>query len=186
MGMQGNGRMTLASAGGNRWKYSLDINSTLATLNQTTVFEDSDGAVAAAVGQRHVRGADQENNKNATYDWTKGVATLDRRREARARRPGQAAGRRSRRACWSTWRIVRDVAAGKPLSYRMVDDGRVKQLNYRSPARNRSRSAASRSRPPRSSAPTATSRHRLGRRRPAGPGADPAAARTPGRDGPAD
>jgi hypothetical protein len=26
--------------------------------------------------------------------------------------------------------LARDVAAGKPLRYRMVDDGRVKQLNY--------------------------------------------------------
>ena len=27
--------------------------------------------------------------------------------------------------------IARDVAAGKPLNYRMVDDGRVKTLTYR-------------------------------------------------------
>ncbi len=27
--------------------------------------------------------------------------------------------------------LVRDLAAGKPLKYRMVDDGRVKQLSYK-------------------------------------------------------
>ena len=27
--------------------------------------------------------------------------------------------------------LARDVAAGKPLDYRMVDDGRVKQLSYK-------------------------------------------------------
>ncbi len=27
--------------------------------------------------------------------------------------------------------LVRDVAAGKPLSYRLVDNGRAKQLDYR-------------------------------------------------------
>ena len=43
MGMQANGKMTLASAGANRWKYNLSIEGSVATLSQTTVFEEHDG-----------------------------------------------------------------------------------------------------------------------------------------------
>src|SRR5690606_38862703 len=39
MGMQANGRMTLAREAGNRWKYSLDISGAGARLTQSTVFE---------------------------------------------------------------------------------------------------------------------------------------------------
>ena len=43
MGMQANGKMTLESAGQNRWRYSLSIKNSLADLSQSTVFEVRDG-----------------------------------------------------------------------------------------------------------------------------------------------
>jgi hypothetical protein len=43
MGMQADGKMTLASAGGDRWRYSLDISNALASLSQSTVFEEHNG-----------------------------------------------------------------------------------------------------------------------------------------------
>ena len=43
MGLQANGRMTLAQAGGNRWTYTLSIQSSIAQLSQSTTFEDDGG-----------------------------------------------------------------------------------------------------------------------------------------------
>ncbi len=60
MGMQATGSMTLASAGANRWKYSLDISNPLANLSQSTVFEEHQGPAASAQQQRSRRRPGQE------------------------------------------------------------------------------------------------------------------------------
>lgn len=129
MGMQGNGRMVLASTGGNRWRYSLDINSSMASLNQTTVFEDSNGQWRPVSGSDTSAVLIRHKQKNAIYDWSKGEArwTGDVKPE-RAGPVKLQSGDLD--AMLVNLALVRDFAAGKPLRYRMVDDGRVKQLNY--------------------------------------------------------
>ena len=68
-------------------------------------------------------------SKQAHYDWSKGVATWtgdvkpDRAGPVKLQ-PGDLD------AMLINLAIARDVAAGKPLRYRMVDDGRVKELEY--------------------------------------------------------
>ena len=128
MGMEGAARMSLAPAGGN-WTYTLSVKSSLATLSQTTTFDENGGQ------WRPLSGTDNSNvliksvKKQATYDWAKGVATWTG--DVKADRAGPVklqAGDLD--AMLVNLAIARDVAAGKPLKYRMVDDGRAKDLAY--------------------------------------------------------
>jgi len=129
MGIQGIGRMVLAQAGANRWKYSLDIGGSMANLNQTTVFEDSNGQWRPISNSDTSAVLIKRKQKNATYDWSRGEArwTGDVKPE-RAGPVKLLSGDLD--AMLINLAIARDVPAGKPLRYRMVDDGRVKQLNY--------------------------------------------------------
>lgn len=129
MGMQANGQMTLAPAGANQWKYSLNISNQLANLSQSTVFEEKDGGWRPLSGNDASKVLVKKSTKVAAYDWGKGVATWtgDVKRERAGPiklQPGDMD------ALLINLALVRDVQAGKPLRYRMVEDGRVKQLNY--------------------------------------------------------
>lgn len=129
MGLQANGRMTLAPAGGDRWKYSLDINSKLAQLSQSTVFEDNDGKWRPLSGTDSSSLLIRKASKNATYDWGTGQARWSG--DVKADRSGPVALQAGDLdAMLVNLAIARDVAAGKPLNYRMVDDGRAKQMSY--------------------------------------------------------
>jgi hypothetical protein len=129
MGMQGSGRMTLEPAGANRWKYSLAIRNSLADLAQSTVFEERDGELRPLSGSDSSKVLVKKSDKQASYDWNRGVATwsgdvkADRSGPIRLQ-PGDVD------ALLVNLALVRDLAAGKPLNYRMVDNGRVKQMTY--------------------------------------------------------
>jgi len=129
LGIQGIGRMVLAQAGNNRWRYSLDIGGSMANLNQTTVFEDSNGQWRPISNSDTSAVLVKRKQKNATYDWSRGEArwTGDVKPE-RAGPVKLQSGDLD--AMLINLAIARDVPAGKPLRYRMVDDGRIKQLNY--------------------------------------------------------
>lgn len=129
MGMQANGQMTLAPAGANTWKYSLNIRNQLADLSQSTVFEDANGTWRPLSGNDANKVLVKRSRKTATYDWSRGVATWTG--DVKPERAGPVklqAGDLD--ALMVNLALVRDVQAGKPLRYRMVEDGRVKQLSY--------------------------------------------------------
>ena len=129
MGIQGVGRMVLAQAGGNRWRYSLDIGGSMANLNQTTVFEDSNGQWRPVSNSDSSALLIKHSQKSATYDWSRGEARWSG--DVKPERAGPVKLQSGDLdAMLINLAIARDVAAGKPLSYRMVDDGRVKQLSY--------------------------------------------------------
>ena len=133
---QGTGQMSLAAAGDNRWKYSLNIKGTSgmaaiagADIAQSTVFEDKNGQWRPLSGTDSNKVLFKKTNKAATYDWSRGVASWTG--DVKPERAGPVklqAGDLD--AMLINLALVRDVAAGKPLKYRMVDDGRVKQMNY--------------------------------------------------------
>ena len=129
MGMQAAGKMTIARAGDNRWKYTMAIRSNVAQLSQSTVFEERDGTWRPLSGTDSSLLLIKKADKTATYDWAKGEArwTGDVKPERAGPiklKPGDMD------ALMINLAVVRDVAAGKPLKYRLVDDGRVKQLEY--------------------------------------------------------
>ncbi len=129
MGMQADGKMTLAPAGGDRWRYSLDISNALASLSQSTVFEEHNGHWRPISSKDSSNVLIKKSDKSAEYDWSRGVASwsgdVDADRAGPVKlQPGDMD------ALLINLALVRDLAAGKPLHYRLVDNGKVKQMNY--------------------------------------------------------
>lgn len=130
MGMHTTGTMTLAPSGGDRWTYRFNIDSPIAKLEQVTVFEADGGTWRPLSNSDSSTFLIKKSSKRATYDWSAGEARWsgdvdDDRRGPVALRPGDLD------AMLLNMAIARDVAAGKPLEYRMVDDGKVRRMTYR-------------------------------------------------------
>ncbi len=129
MGMQASGRMTLVAAGGNRWRYNLSISNALANLSQTTVFEEHGDQWRPLSGSDSTNVLIKKTSKVANYDWASGMASWSGDMKPDRKGPIKLqAGDMD--ALLINLALVRDFSAGKPLSYRMVEDGRVKQLRY--------------------------------------------------------
>jgi len=129
MGMEANGRMTLVAAGDNRWRYNLSISNALASLSQTTVFEEHAGQWRPLSGSDTTNVLIKKTSKVANYDWSSGIASWSGDMKPERKGPIRLqAGDMD--ALLINLALVRDVAAGKPLNYRMVEGGRVKQMYY--------------------------------------------------------
>ena len=130
MGMNATGEMSLKPVGGDRWRYSLDVSNSLASLSQSTVFEAHAGGWRPLESKDSSKVLVKKSDKSANYDWGKGVASWSG--DVKPERSGPIklqAGDMD--ALLINLAIVRDLEAGKPLDYRMVDDGRVKQMSYK-------------------------------------------------------
>lgn len=129
MGLGGTGTMTLAAAGGDRWRYSLQIDSAIASLNQTTTFDANGGSWRPLSNSDTVNLLIKKNSKQASYDWGKREARWSG--DVKSDRAGPVALREGDLdAMLLNLAIPRDVAAGNKLDYRMVDNGRARQLHY--------------------------------------------------------
>jgi hypothetical protein len=123
-------QMTLTSAGADRWRYEISVNNPIASVRQTTVFEDRNGAWRPLSGKDSTQMLFKTSQKNATYDWTTGEARWagnvppDRMGPVKLK-TGDVDGMMLNLV------IVRDVVAGKPLKYRMVDNGVAREQVYR-------------------------------------------------------
>ncbi|AUJ12073.1 hypothetical protein BVV20_07180 [Xanthomonas oryzae pv. oryzae] len=130
MGMQANGTMMLAAAGANQWRYTLTIQNQLANLTQSTVFEEANGQLRPVSSNDTSAMMVKRRNVTANYDWKTSQATWggdikpDRRGPVKLQ-PGDMD------ALLINLAITRDLAAGKPLNYRMVDEGRIKPMSYK-------------------------------------------------------
>ena len=130
-GISADAQMTLASAGGDRWNYVLSVDSPVATLRQSTVFEARGGAWRPLSGNDSTQMLIKKSQKNASYDWAKGEARWSG--DVKADRAGPVKLQDGDLdAMLLNLAIVRDVAAGKPLNYRMVDNGVVRAQSYQS------------------------------------------------------
>ncbi len=119
-------QMKLTSAGTDRWSYELSVESPIASARQTTVFEDRDGAWRPVSGSDSTQMLFKKSQKNATYDWASGEARWTGNVKPDRMGPVKLqAGDVD--AMLLNLAIVRDVIAGKPLSYRMVDNGVARQ-----------------------------------------------------------
>ena len=122
MGLNGTATMALAPAGEDRWKYSLDIDSAIANLSQHTVFDARGGQWRPLSNNDSAVLLIKRNSKREAR-WTGDV---------KADRAGPVALRDGDiDAMLLNLVIPRDVTAGKALDYRMVDDGRAKQMHYK-------------------------------------------------------
>lgn len=129
MGMQANGSMTLSSEGANKWRYTLQVKNQLADLSQSTVFEEVRGQLRPLSSQDRSALLVKKRNVQANYNWTSNQATWTG--DIKPDRAGPIALKSGDMdALLINLAIARDLAAGKPLTYRMVENGRAKAMNY--------------------------------------------------------
>lgn len=127
--VQANARITLSSAGGNRWNYELSINNAIGSTRQVTTFDEQDGHYRPLSGSDTTQVMFKKSQKNATYDWAQrearwsGDVKPDRTGPVKLQE-GDLDGMLLNLA------IIRDVAAGKPLNYRLVDNGVARAQAY--------------------------------------------------------
>ncbi|MCS4233804.1 DUF3108 domain-containing protein [Stenotrophomonas rhizophila] len=130
MGMQANGTMTLTSEGANKWRYSLKVKNQLADLSQSTVFDESNGRLRPLSSNDRSVLLVKKRNVDATYNWSSNQATWTG--DVKPDRRGPVALKTGDMdALLINLAIARDLAAGKPLTYRMVDEGRIKPMTYK-------------------------------------------------------
>lgn len=129
MGLQADGVMQLERQEGNRWRYSLQVRNQMADLHQSTVFDEHNGRLRPLSSQDTANLLIKRRNIQADYDWADRQATWSG--DLRADRRGPVALRDGDMdALLINLAIARDLAAGRPLNYRMVDEGRIKQMRY--------------------------------------------------------
>ena len=128
MGMHGTGHMSLSQQGGGRWLYSLRIGSPLAQLSQSTVFDLSGDGLRPLSGTDSSTFLVKRVTKQASYDWQAGQAKWSG--DVKPERAGPVALQAGDvDAMLLNLALPRDVAAGRPLHYRMVDNGRAKRID---------------------------------------------------------
>lgn len=128
-GIPASGRMVLEPIGGDHWKYTVNISAPVGNLVQTTVFEDRGGRWRPLSNSDTANLLMMKDEKNATYDWAHGEARWSGDVDANRAGPVKLkAGDLD--ALLVNLALARDVAAGKPLTYRLVDNGRAKQVSY--------------------------------------------------------
>lgn len=134
---QGNGVMRLASAGDNRWTYSLDVRGTSgiaaiagADLSQSTTFEVVDGKWRPLSGSDSSKMLFKSSTRKAQYDWKRGEARWTG--DVKPERAGPVKLRAGDLdAMMLNLALARDVAAGNSLSYRLVENGRARAHDYK-------------------------------------------------------
>lgn len=129
MGMQGSGQMSITSKGGNLWEYSLSINNSMVDLSQKTVFDEKDGVLRPLSSTDLSRLLIKKKTVNAEYDWDQKQATWSG--DVKPDRTGPVAlSKGDMDALLVNLAIVRDVAAGKPLKYRLLENGKARPMSY--------------------------------------------------------
>lgn len=130
MGMQGNGHMSITAQGNDRWQYTLTIRNSLVDLSQSTIFDEQDGWLRPLSSSDLSRLLVKKKAVNTSFDWSKNQATWSG--DVKPERAGPVALKTGDMdALLVNLALVRDVAAGKPLNYRMVENGNARPMNYR-------------------------------------------------------
>ncbi len=129
-GVQANARITLSSAGNDRWRYDLNISNRLGSARQTTLFEERGGVFRPLSGTDTAQLLFKKSRIETTYDWSRGEARWSGDVKPERAGPvrlldGDMDGMLLNLA------IVRDVSAGRPLTYRLVDNGSARSQSYR-------------------------------------------------------
>jgi len=136
MGMEAKATMSLASTGKDRWKYSIDIGGMGAELQQSTIFEVNGREwrpLESVDSQRGTSGLAamlvKRKTVTADYDWDRGEARWTG--DVKSDRAGPVKLREGDLdGMLMNLVLVRDVAAGKPLDYRLVEDGRISRQRF--------------------------------------------------------
>jgi hypothetical protein len=129
LGMSADGSMTVEPQGGDRWKYTLKIANRIVQLTQITVFEDLAGQWRPLSGTDASLLLVKSIHRHATYDWARAEARWSG--DVKPERAGPVALQDGDvDGLLMNLVIARDVPAGRPLRYRLVDEGRAKPMEF--------------------------------------------------------
>ena len=132
--MAANATMSLAPAGGDRWTYSMNVQNALAQLNRTSTV-DASGAQLRPVSNRESSSMlVKKRSKQASFNWANAQATWSGDVKADRRGPvklqaGDVDGMTLNLA------LVQDALAGKPMRYRLIENGKAKPMTFSSAGR---------------------------------------------------
>lgn len=128
-GMEANASMSLSPAGNQRWNYSLNVQNALARLNRSVVVDASGERLRPLSNQENVNAMMRRRSKQGSYDWGSqqarwsGDVKPERQGPIRLQR-GDVDGMTLNLA------IVQDALAGRPMRYRLVENGKVSTLSF--------------------------------------------------------
>ncbi len=127
--MAANANMSLASAGANRWTYNMSVQNALVQLNRSSTVDASGSQLRPINNRETVNMLVKKKSKQANFDWSSGQATWSGDVKADRRGPiklqaGDVDGLTLNLA------IVRDALAGKPMRYRLIENGKAKPLAF--------------------------------------------------------
>ncbi len=129
MGMQGNGQMTLAPQGAGKWKYDMSVRNQLVNLSQSTTFEEKNGQLRPLTSSDSSVVLVKSKSVKTNYNWDSKQATWSG--DIKDNRKGPVPLQQGDMdALLINLAIVRDVHAGKPLRYRMLENGKARTLSY--------------------------------------------------------
>lgn len=135
-GMNATARMTLTPARNGAWMYLLTVDHMLANLSQATVFQEQGNQYRPLGGSDRTSYASVKRGITTSYNWASGQA-----RWSGDVKPTRAGPVRLQNgdmdALLINLALARDVPAGRALSYRMVENGRARPMNYRVIGRER-------------------------------------------------
>lgn len=129
MGMVGEGQMSVSPQGQGRWQYQLQVKNQLVDLSQSTVFDEVEGRLRPLSSSDDSRIMVKQKSVDTVYDWGTRQATWSG--DIKPERAGPVALQAGDMdALLVNLAIVRDVAAGRPLNYRLVENGKIKPMTY--------------------------------------------------------
>ena len=129
MGMQGDGKVVISAQPNNRWQYALTVKNQLVDLSQKTIFDEQKTWLRPISSSDLSRLLVKKVAVNTNFDWTKNQATWTG--DVKPERAGPVTLKTGDMdALLVNMAIVRDLAAGRPLTYRLVENGRVKPMTY--------------------------------------------------------
>ncbi|MGY0505308.1 DUF3108 domain-containing protein [Luteimonas sp. e5] len=132
--MAANASMSLSPAGSHRWTYRMNVQNALVQLERSAVVDAGGERLRPLSNSESVNMVVRKRSKQGQYDWGAGQATWsghvkeDRKGPVRLQ-AGDVDGMTLNLA------IVRDALAGKPLRYRLVENGKVKTIAFRTAGR---------------------------------------------------
>lgn len=129
-GIRADARISLSNTSGNRWSYELSISNRLGSARQLTVFEASNDSYRPLSGIDSTQLLFKHMRVDSIYDWGRHQARWSG--DVKPDRSGPVPLQDGDMdALLLNLALVRDVAAGKPLTYRLVDNGSARVQTYR-------------------------------------------------------
>ncbi|RMH94107.1 DUF3108 domain-containing protein [Lysobacter pythonis] len=127
--MAANATMSLAPAGSDRWNYNLSMQNALVQLSRSAVVDASGAQLRPLSNRETINMVVKKRNKQGSYDWSgqqarwSGDIKPDRQGPVRLQ-AGDVDGMTLNLA------IVQDALAGKPMRYRLIENGKASAMNF--------------------------------------------------------